>query len=460
MKLPFFDRTEERRRLKRLLKRKEGNLGVLFGRRRCGKSRLLQEVLPSNTSVYYLADDREGPLQRAALAKEIARKIPGFDDVVYPDWDALLDRWWGQARPGWMLAIDEFPALVAHAKELPSILQKYVDRRSGKGVHLLLCGSSQRMMQGLVLDHSAPLYGRAGEILKISPLPAGWIQEALPLRSSAKAVEAYAVWGGVPRYWELAADFPTLKDAIRELILDSLGVLHQEPQRLLLDDSRDIAQAASILSLIGQGCHRPSEIAGRLGKPATSMSRPLQRLLELDLIRRDIPFSTSIRDTKKTLYRIADPFLRFWFRFVEGNRTRLEAGQVRGVADEVADIFPAHVAGIWEDLARSSVASGKWLEKKWKPASSWWGAGLDRKPMEIDLLAESTDGKAILIGEVKWTTGQSATGISQELKSKAERCPLIRDRKIFQALWLKTKPRRLPRDTAVFAPDDVMAALR
>ncbi len=171
------------------------------------------------------------------------------------------------------------------------------------------------MMQGLVLDRTAPLYGRATEILKIEPLPCGWVWKALRTTGDRDAIEAVAVWGGIPRYWELAADYPDREAAIQGLVLSQLGVLYDEPTRLLRDDLRDLAQAASILTLIGQGCHRPSEIASRLGMPATSLSRPLERLLELGLVRRDQPFGASPRDSKRSLYRIGDPFLRFWFRF-------------------------------------------------------------------------------------------------------------------------------------------------
>jgi AAA+ ATPase superfamily predicted ATPase len=92
MRLPFLDRDEETARLRRLLESPEGSLAVLYGRRRCGKSRLLREVLPRERSIYYVGDEREGPLQRASLAAEIARLLPGFDRVTYPDWDALLGR--------------------------------------------------------------------------------------------------------------------------------------------------------------------------------------------------------------------------------------------------------------------------------------------------------------------------------------------------------------------------------
>src|SRR6185295_7242644 len=145
MKLPFLDRDEETARLARLVESREGSLGVLYGRRRCGKSRLLREVLPLERSIYYVGDEREGTLQRASLAAEIARLLPGFDQVTYPDWSALCARFWNEAKPGTALVLDEFPALVAVAGELPSVLQKHVDRFPERGLHLLLAGSSQRM---------------------------------------------------------------------------------------------------------------------------------------------------------------------------------------------------------------------------------------------------------------------------------------------------------------------------
>jgi hypothetical protein len=457
VQIPFLDRHEERSRLRNLLARRDGSFGVLYGRRRLGKSRLLREVLPKSRSVYYVGDDRESTLQRAGLATEVARLIPGFDRVTYPDWDALFARLWEQAKR-LVLALDEFPALVAAAPEIPSLLQKQVDRHE-PGVTLLLAGSSQRLMQGLVLDRSAPLFGRAAEILKISPLAAGWIQAGLGLRDAVKAVEAYATWGGVPRYWELARDHADRDEAVRSLVLAPLGVLHEEPARLLLDDLRDTAQAASILSVIGRGAHRASEIASRLEKPMTSLSRPLQRLVELELVRRQAPFGVSPRESKRTLYQIADPFLRYWFRFVEPNRSRLEAGHLLVVAAEVRRGFTHQVGSVWEDLARASVPRLAIAGDRFGPASRWWGPGADRTPLEVDVVAESHDARSLLVGEAKWSEPRSAERLLTELRRKAANLPVARDRRIVYALWLKAVA-TTPRDAWILTPRQVLRALR
>ena len=430
MKLPFYNREQEADRIRRLIGRDEGSFGVLYGRRRCGKSRLLREVIPADASVFYVGDDREDPLQRESLAREMASQVEGFAQVQYGSWEALLDRWWTDAGPGTILVLDERPALVAQSPELPSLLQKAIDQGSERRLHLLVAGSSQRMMQGLVLDRTAPLYGRATEILKIRPLNAGWIRDALELDDPKDAVESYAAWGGVPRYWELAKDHPDLKTAIRNLVLDPLGVLHEEPTRLLLDDLRDTTQAASILSLIGAGCHRVSEIAERLQKPATSLSRPLNRLMEMGLVEREEPFGAPKRGNKRTLYKIAGPFLRFWFSCVEPNRSRLEARQIDLVERDIATKWPHHVASVWEDLARASVPRLDVGGGEWGVARRWWGAGLDRKPLEIDLVAESFDGERLLVGEVKWAEPESAASILGELERKVERLRVTEGRTV------------------------------
>jgi AAA+ ATPase superfamily predicted ATPase len=460
MRLPFLDRVDESRRLRHFLNAGEGGLAVVYGRRRLGKSRLLAEALPAKRAVYYVADDREATLQRAALAEEIARLIPGFSAVTYPGWDELLGRFWAEAPRRAILAIDEFPALVATARELPSLVQKRVDAGEHGGVRLVVTGSSQRLMHGLVLDGSAPLFGRAREILRVEPLPAGWIRQGLSLRSAVTSMEAFAVWGGVPRYWELAADRSGLHEAIEELVLSPLGVLHDEPGRLLLDDLSDTTQASSILALIGVGCHRLSEIAGRLDKPATSLARPMARLLDLGLVRRDVPFGSSLRDSKRTAYRLDDPFLRFWFRFVEPNRSRLAARQSARVLREVERDLHTHVATVFEDVVRESVPRRRLGGRTWGPAASWWGPGLNRSPMQIDVVAESEDGSSLLVGEVKWSRRVDWKREEALLRRKAENLPLAVGRAVHLAIWSPIAPRGRDGGVLRLGARQVLDALR
>lgn len=438
MRLPFLGRTREKARCLRALRATEGQLVCLVGRRRLGKSRLLLEILRELPHVYVVGDDQDPALHRAAVAREMGALIPGFASVQYPTWDALLERWWGAAPAGAVLALDEFQALVAASPELPSVLQRWIDRASGPARHIVLCGSAQRMMLGMVLDASAPLYGRAREIVHLGPLEVTWLPSALGRSDPLEVASAWGLWGGVPRYWELAADYPDPWSAMAELVLDPSGILHHEPRRLLLDDLRETARAASVLSLVGQGCSRISEMGGRLGQPATSLTRPLARLQELGLLQRDTPWGADARSSKVSNYQIADSFLAFWYRFVEPARSRLGAGQVDGVLMDIRQRWSVYLGGVWEGLARESVSRMKIAGESWFPAQRWWGAGLDRRMLEIDLLARHvSDPDRVLVGEAKIrATPDEIPRLVAALVDRAARCPVLVGKRLDVRLWV------------------------
>jgi uncharacterized protein len=256
------------------------------------------------------------------------------------------------------------------------------------------------MMQGLALSPEAPLYGRAKQLFKLEPLAPGYIIKALGHGDARQAIRAYATWGGIPRYWELAAQFPDLRSAVDALVLDPMGVLHDEPMRLLLEETPPAIALRSLLDVIGAGAHRVSEIAGRVGQPATSLSRPLTRLQELDLVVRETPFGETDRATKRALYKLANPFLSLWFSLVAPQRSALahlpRAGRLR-LLDAA---LPRLVSAAWESLCRRAVPKlADRLGVEYGPAArSWSAAG-----PEWDVVARAVSGGPLLLGEVKWT---------------------------------------------------------
>ena len=175
--MKFVDRIEETARLKDTLSREKSSLVVMYGRRRLGKSTLIKRVL-SDSDVYFLADRSEGQHQRTLFAKVVAQVFPDFDKLTYPDWESIFRAVNYRTDKRFALFLDEFPYLVEQSPELPSVLQKLVDEKQLK-YNLVLCGSSQNMMYGLFLDSTAPLYGRADEIMRLTPIRLPYIQEAL-----------------------------------------------------------------------------------------------------------------------------------------------------------------------------------------------------------------------------------------------------------------------------------------
>lgn len=453
--MEFVDRKEEQKRLLKTLNSTNPTFIVIYGRRRLGKSTLIKKVL-TDSDVYYMADQTERAHQISLLAKAVGLVIPDFDGVIYPSWEAFFTSLNHRTQERFTLCLDEFPYLVKSSPELPALLQKLIDSHQLK-YNLIICGSSQQLMQGLVLDGSAPLYGRANQMLKLSPIPVKYLQEVLSL-DAVNTIEEYAVWGGVPRYWELRLQDNDLLDSITYNILNPLGTLYEEPIRLFMDDMRDVIQASTLLSVIGSGVNRLSEIAGRLEKPATHLSGPLEKLRQLDFIEREIPFSENPKNSKKSLYKVCDPFMDFYFHFVVPNRSLIEMGRTQLVMNSIQPQFSRYVSLWWEKLCRQAVSGGMIGEDVYNLAGRWWGSISRNETIELDVVAQSMDKKKILIGECKWTEGEDTDRLLHELMEKAHKLPFWKGEEIVPILFLKRKPTQ-GNDTFVMTPQQVIDSI-
>lgn len=438
----FVDRIEETARLRDALSREKSSLVVMYGRRRLGKSTLIKRVL-SDTDVYFLADRSEGQHQRILLAQVLAQVFPDFEKLTYPDWESIFRAVNYRTDKRFTLCLDEFPYLVEQSPELPSVLQKLVDEKQLK-YNLVLCGSSQNMMYGLFLDSTAPLYGRADEIMRLAPICLPYIQEALHL-NAMNAIEEYAVWGGVPRYWELRENRSSLDDALWRNILSVNGTLYEEPIKLFQDDVKDIVKTSTIMSYIGSGANRLSEIAARCNEPATNLSRPLKKLIDLGFLEKDVPFGIDEKNAKKSLYKIADPFMAFYYQFVVPNRSFIELSRRLPIEQALTAHFSEYVSMHWEKQCRDAVTGNMVNGIVCGKAKRWWGPVLNEKKepeqIEIDVMAESLDKKYLLVGECKWTSQENGKQLTDELLRKANLLPFAKNYKILPVLFLKNAPK-------------------
>ena len=445
--MEFVGRSEEMGRLDGLCRRRQGGLAVLSGRRRVGKTRLLVEWGGRHHGLYTVADQSAPEIQRRYFCEALASRFPVFQEATFRDWRSILRALAEQAKAArWKgpLIVDEFPFLVASSPELPSVVQHWIDHEAVPGgLVVAIAGSSQRMMHGLVLDASAPLYGRAVEMIEVKPLRMLDFTAATGITDPIACVKAYAAWGGIPRYWELAEPFAARVDeAVDYCVLDPLSPLHGEPDRLLLDEVPPALGLRPILDAIGLGAHRPSEIAARIGQPPTSLARPLTRLTEMCLVRREVPFGESEKSAKRALYRIADPFMRMWFRTVAPHRALLTQAPAAVRRKLWEDVRPGLRAAAWEELCRQSVVlaanSRTPLARKapWMPAARYWQG---RGP-EWDVVSRSLDGEYGLLGEVKWSEqplrGTDLHRIADELRRKGVPPALAKTSEIVYCLFV------------------------
>lgn len=446
----FLNRSAELATLREALSRKRRQFIVLFGRRRCGKSTLLRQ-LPRERTCYFLATEGEPALQRALLAARLAERHPGFALAAYPHWASLLESLIARGGPRYTLVLDELPYLLKSSPELASTLQALLEDRERLPFDLVVCGSSQQMMDESVLSASAPLYGRADEIVRVEPLRAGYLREKFPNLSSRECVGEYAVWGGVPRYWELRDRYGSRVEAIRRLLLEPTGLLRDEPQRLLRDDLTHLASPISLLTLVANGAHRVSEIGGRLGKTSADLTRPLQRLSSLGYVGREVPYGESPRRSKRTLYHVRDPFMRFYYRFIDPEASRIEAGRADEVGGDIAEAMSGFVGETWERLCRRSVRFGA-LGKQYDDCRRWWGTTNERRPVEIDGVSRSRDRGTLLLMECKWSDGVDVAREAERLRRLAPTLPFYEGEAVKTVIATK--------DAGALSPERVLAALR
>ena len=286
---------------------------------------------------------------------------------------------------------------------------------------LILCGSHIGMMEREVLLYRAPLYGRRTGQVHLRPLPLRATVAFFPRYNPVQQIEAYAVLGGTPAYLAQFDDREPLLANIERHILDPGSYLYLEPQFLLREELREPRNYFAILQAIAQSRTRLNEIAQATGLGRQTISRYLAILQDLHLVERQVPATERRPDkSRKGIYRLRDPFLRFWFRFVAPHFSTLEGGDTAPTARLVAKELRTFTGPVFEDLCRDWVmeqaATGR-LPFVPERTGAWWG-----RHEEIDIMAIGED--AALFGECKWTGRLVGMNILDDLKRKAH--PLIK----------------------------------
>ena len=192
------------------------------------------------------------------------------------------------------------------------------------------------------------------------------------------------------------------------LYFDFAPYMEQEPQRILRDEGVMGMNAVSVLEAIGRGAERPSEIATRLGTAQTNLSRLLQQLLDASVLEREMPYGESVRTTKKILYRIADPTMRFWFRVYSPHQSLWRTFD----AAQKQKLIHDHASTVFEDACRARYDGG----------ARYW-----EKDIEIDIVAKDPqDAKGLVVVEVKWRklTAAERRNVMSQLQHKWSRTAL------------------------------------
>ena len=430
----FVDREAELQALEREYAREgSSSFVVVYGRRRVGKTELISRFIRNRRSLYYLATE-EPELQNLESFQSVAA------DFLHSDLlrAARISRWEDVFREiaracsptdeRAVIVIDEFQYLGRANPAYPSIFQRIWDTMlKDANVMLVLCGSLISLMRDQVLSEESPLYGRRTAQFRMRQIPFSHYREFLPGRSTRELVERYAVTGGVPKYIELFNDEEDVYSAISANVLDRSGFLYDEPNFLLQREVPNVGTYFALIRAIAGGAHRPSEISRSFGIKQTSLNKYLKTLIDLDVLERQVPVTESNPDkSKKSLYRIKDNFLQFWFRFVLPNLSYLETGRTAAVEKRIREHFiDGHVAYVYEDVCR---------ERLWELTDTgelgfvpervgrWW-SGSD----EIDVVGLSAGEKRAVWGECKFWKDPVGANVLRTLEEKVACVPWEKD---------------------------------
>jgi uncharacterized protein len=422
----FVGRRDELRALERHYRSKRSALVPVYGRRRVGKTELILRFLDEKPGVYFTATNKLRDPQIADFMRAAAAwlKLPALAETAPASWEAAL-RLVTTARPAGkklVVALDEFQWLCEASPELPSILQRLWDQewQRTNAVMFVLCGSFIGFMEREVLGARSPLHGRRSGDLHVAPF--GFREAAAfhPRWSRAEQARAYFVCGGVPAYLRRFDPGQSVAQNVAREFFEIDGFFQREPEFLMREELAEVKYATSILEVIALGRRSQGDIARGVGLTTSALAPHLKNLVALGYLERTFPLMPRRPPRVSVLYRIADPLLRFWFRFVEPNWSTLRRQTAaRSFEQIVLPHWEAFCGEGFERMCREALPdlyAAEGMTGRFDVGEYW-----DRH-VQIDVVGLRSDGWVDL-GECRWQTRPSIAPIARELAIRAGRYP-------------------------------------
>lgn len=421
----FINRIQEMQTLEDQYNMNSSAMVILYGRRRVGKTSLINEFLKRHTdSLYYLATEESEALNLKAFREQVAEYTSNeLLKSANVDWFTvfkfLIEH---KTETKKVVVIDEFQYIGEDNNAFPSIMQKIWDTLlKDANVMLILCGSLITLMKKQTLEYGSPLYGRRTAQIKLKQIPFEFYHEFIEGKTNNELLPYYAVTGGVPKYVESFLGVDDLYSGIEQRILNTQSYLYEEPYFLLQKEVSEIGSYFSLIKAIAQGNRKLSEIASAIEIKQTSLTKYLKTLIDLDLIEREVPVTElNPEKSKSGLYKIKDNFIAFWFKFIYPYRAYLEKGEKAFVLAQIKNGFVQNFASyIYEDVCR---------EKMWAlSANNFWNFHFDKigrywgsKADETDIVAIDTMGKNLVLGECKYSSSEKGLSVLHGLQERTK----------------------------------------
>ena len=403
----FYCREEELKTMNRRYEKGRFECIVIYGRRRVGKTALINEFCKGKSTVYFSALSASSQENLEALSKAIYTcKNPDTSAApTYRSYEDALDEITAMAKQQRLVfVIDEYPYLAKAEKSFSSRLQHIIDHQwQNSQLYLILCGSSMSFMEYQVLGYESPLYGRRTAQFKIHALTYWEMTQFHPNLSLQDQALLYGVTGGIPHYINKLDVEDDLDQALLENLFTTSSYLFEEPENLLKQELREPAIYNSVISAIAGGARRLNEIATKVGLESGVCTKYLKVLLNLGILKKETPITE--KPGKKTIYMIEDNFFRFWYRFVPRNMSVISAGRMSLVYEQAAKkYYPDYMGLVFEKMCQEYlIRYAKNLPILLNSVGQWWGTdSKTRKEVQIDIVGTPVEGNEYLIGSCKY----------------------------------------------------------
>jgi len=423
----FIGRERELASLRQLYNSDRFEFVVLYGRRRVGKTALINHFIDGKKAIYFMGVESNAKQNLENFSKSIIEYASGIEaETSFASFQAALEAVFRLSEnERIILAIDEYPYVARASKSLASTLQLLIDKYKDRSkLMLILCGSSMSYMEDHVLAYKAPLYGRRTSQIKLLPFDFEETCQYLRNYSPEDKALAYGVMGGTPSYLLQIDDRLSVEGNIKKSYLDPTSPLYEEPLNLMKQEVREPAIYTAIITAIAAGASRMSEISSKVGEDTNKCSTYLKSLITLGIVRKETPYGE--KASKKSIYSIDDNMFRFWYRFVPENASMIARGAADLVYKRIAPHLSEYMGKVFEEICKQylwKLLLGGKSPVEFTSLGRWWGNDpVHKRQAEIDIMGEQ-DKDTALFAECKWTAEQVDLTVLKMLLERSELFP-------------------------------------
>lgn len=420
----FIGREREVAALDRLYESNKFEFAVIYGRRRVGKTALINHFIDNKEAIYFMGVESNEKQNLENFSKSIIEYSSGIEaETSFLSFQSALEYVFKLAeKKRFILAIDEYPYVARSSKSLASTLQLLIDKyKDTSQLMLILCGSSMLYMEDEVLAYKSPLYGRRTAQMKIQPFSFEETCRCFKNFSDEDKALAYGIVGGTPQYLLQMDDRLSIEDNIKNTYLNPISFLYEEPTNLLKQEVREPAIYTAIITAIAVGASRMSDISNKVGEDSNICANYLKSLINLGIVKKETPYGE--KTSRKSIYSIEDNMFRFWYRFVPNNNSVIMRGAADIVYRRIEPQLSEYMGTVFEEICKQYLwkllLDGN-SPVEFSELGRWWGNDpIEKKQTEIDIMGEQ-DKKTALFGECKWTNEKVDLGVLETLIKRSK----------------------------------------